>query len=204
MADRFWIVGLLGGIASGKSSVAAEFERLGAARLDADKLAHEALEQADVLTEIKKHFGDTVFESNGALNRKSLASKVFSNESERKELEKIIHPRVRKKIEESIDSLRREQKTNVVLLDVPLLAEGGLSKRCDVTVFVDTPKSARIERAHKTRGWTAAELELRERAQGDLETKRRQANFVVNNADSLDEMKRQVKKVFEQIVSGKR
>lgn len=195
------LVGLLGGVASGKTTVAAEFARLGAAVVDADRFAREALGEPEVLREIRGRFGPEVFAADGSADRKRLAARVFGDPELRRALERIVHPRVRRRIEEALDALRCAGGPALAILDVPLLAEGGLLERCDATVFVEAPEALRRRRAKEGRGWPEAELELRERCQASLEQKRRMADYVVANGGSVDDLRREVEETFRKIMS---
>lgn len=185
-------IGLLGGVASGKSTVARALERLGATVLDADRLAHEVLEEPQVAAAVRAKFGPGVEAADGSLDRKKIASRVFADETLRKWLEAQIHPRVRERIREGIDAARAAGKS-LVVLDVPLLAEGGLIALCDTTLFVAAPAEQREARARRERGWQPGETARRESRQAALEDKRRLAQHEIENSGSIEELETKVR-----------
>lgn len=187
------VIGLVGGVASGKSTVAREFARLGAVVLDADEAAHRALDDPDVKNTLAQRWGDDILLANGKVDRQAVARKVFGDgptETERQFLESLVHPRVRRDLQERMRELDRTG-TPAVVLDVPLLVEVGWEDMCDVVFFVDVPRGERLRRA-KIRGWSEEDLARREAAQADLEHKRRAADRVIRNAGSLDDLRREV------------
>lgn len=189
-------IGLLGGVASGKSTVAAELERLGAVVLDADRLAHEVLAEPAVARAVRARLGEGIEAADGSLDRKKIAALVFADRELKAWLEAQIHPRVREKILAGIAAAGTTGKRAVVL-DVPLLAEGPLLALCDTTIFVAAPESVREARAQEERGWAAGELAKREAHQRDLEEKQRLAKHVIENSGSLEELRTKVRRWFE-------
>jgi dephospho-CoA kinase len=181
-----YVIGLLGGVASGKSLVAEAFEqRLPAVVLDADRAAHEVLRQPEVVAEVRRRWGDDVVDQDGEIDRKSLAAIVFApppdGPRELAQLERIVHPRVRAAFQERIDFLTDDASYSAVVIDAPLLLEAGWGPLCDATVFVDADRSVRLARA-RTRGWTDEEFSAREAAQIPVEEKRSKADFVIDNS----------------------
>ncbi len=197
------VVGLLGGVASGKSTVAREFEKKGAAVLDADRMVHDLLNESPTIREIEQQFGKETVAADGSVDRKVLAAKVFQNPEQRKKLESILHPQVRQRIASELAALRKSRRVQMAILDVPLLMEGGLIESCEKVVFVNSPISNRRERAKKTRGWSEAEHALRESAQGNLEAKKKRADFVLENSGSPEQLEERVGEIYLQILKGK-
>ena len=183
------VVGILGGIAAGKSAVAAAFAAHGLVHLDADRIAREVTAQPDVVAAIGRALGAEVLAADGSLDRAKVAARVFQDPEARRELEALTHPPVRRAI---LDALAAA-KTNgdSVLLDVPLLLERGLIEECDAVAFVHASDTTRRARA-AGRGWAADELDRRERAQASLAEKRARADVTIDNDGSLDAMRRQV------------
>jgi dephospho-CoA kinase len=183
------VIGLLGGIAAGKSTVAAAFAAHGLCHVDADRHARAVVEEPAVLAELRAAFGAEIVGAAGQLDRARLAARVFADAAARRRLEAITHPPIRAAITAEIDeALARGQS---VLLDAPLLLEGGLIDRCDVVVFVHANPASRAARA-RARGWTDAELERRQQAQAPLAAKRARAAFAIDNDGPLDATRRQV------------
>lgn len=196
---RTLLLGVLGGIASGKSEVARLLAGPDGRVLDADRLAHEALEQPEVRAWLRQRFGPAVVPGE-RVDRAALAASVFSDVSARRELEAQVHPRVRAALRAGVETAREAGVPRVVL-DVPLLleneAEHGLAALCDALVFVDADAKVRDARAVARRGWASGELERREALQLPLATKRDRADFVIRNEGDLDELRAAVGRVLE-------
>ncbi|MCB9876033.1 MAG: dephospho-CoA kinase [Planctomycetes bacterium] len=175
------VVGLVGGIASGKSTVAAMFADRGLRHLDADQVAREVSGEPEVLAEVAERLGPR-FVRDGALDRAGLAAAVFADPAARRALEAIVHPRVRARLEAGIAAATAAGDS--VLLDVPLLFEAGLFQRCDTVVFVATSDETRATRA-RARGWADGELARREANQLPLAEKQARAEHVIDNDGTL-------------------
>jgi dephospho-CoA kinase len=187
---RVPIIGLIGGVGSGKSSVARWLEaRYRVVRIDADALGHRVLEREDVRRELVSAFGAGV-ESGGTIDRQTLAARVFGEQAEsaaaRRTLESIVHPVIRQACEEQIQAARRDEHVALILLDAPVLLESGWRDIADVLVFVDVPLAERMRRVATGRGWTAEELHRREASQWPLPRKRAAADVVIDNSSSLE------------------
>ena len=189
------VIGLLGGIAAGKSTVAARFAAHGFVTLDADHEAKLVTEERPVLAAIRTRFGAELVHD-GKLDRKALAAKVFADSAARADLEALIHPVVRTRLTQKLDAAGAAGRN--VVLDVPLLLEGGLIARCDVCVFVDATEATRMARA-RARGWQAEELLRRERAQADLAVKRARCAHTISTDGSLDDLRAHVDALFRQL-----
>ena len=175
------VIGLVGGVASGKSTVAGLFAARGLRHIDADAHARAATKDPGVLAEVRATLGERFVVEN-VLDRQAVADLVFSDPAAKRTLEDIVHPVVRARIlEEMRDAAERGESS---LLDVPLLFEAGLYEQCDTIVFVDAPRDVREGRA-AARGWEAGELARREQNQLALDEKRRRAHFAIDNGDAL-------------------
>jgi dephospho-CoA kinase len=173
MADkRKPVIGLVGGIGSGKSWVAQRLADHGGAVFDADRVAKAALDEPDVQRCLVEHFGSGVVGSDGRTDRKALAEVVFTDAGRRKQLEQIIHPIVAERRDAMIERAEADPEVRFVVLDVPLLVEVGLYERCDRVVFVDADRPTRLRRVAESRGWDEAELTRREKNQLPLDKKR--------------------------------
>jgi dephospho-CoA kinase len=195
------ILGLVGGIGSGKSTVAEMFCQLGAKRIDADQIGHEVLQRPDVQIAAQNRWGNSIFNSNRELNRKALAQIVFNpSETGREELRFLnflVHPLITQKIEDQIRQLS-QSGCYCLILDAPLLLENHWEQKIDYLIFVDVPRLIRLARTQQ-RGWTSAELDVRENSQFDLEKKRRMADWIINNSGNLDETLDHVKKIWQNL-----
>lgn len=175
------VIGLVGGIGSGKSTVAAEIARqAGGIVIDSDKEAKAALDRPDVRDQLVAWWGRGVVGKDGRIDRGQVADIVFRRPEERARLEGLVHPIVRSTRAQAIERARAAG-AGVAIIDAPLLFEAGVDRECDLVLYVDAPLAARVERVKATRGWDAAELERREKAQLPLEEKRQRSDDVVVN-----------------------
>lgn len=191
------VIGIVGGIAAGKSAVANSFAAHGLRHVDADAEARSAAARPDVLAELRAAFGAGVV-GPGGLDRAAMAALVFADPGARTRLEAILHPRIRAAIVAALADARAAGQS--VLLDAPLLLEGGLVAHCDRVVFVHASDATRRQRA-ASRGWAADELVRREASQLPLADKRARADFVVDNDGDLATMHAQVAAILERLRS---
>lgn len=187
------LIGLTGTFGSGKSTVARLFEPLGAEVLDADRMAHEALLEGSALyPQLKARFPQAV--SAEGIDRKKLASLVFSDESQRKALESLIHPYVFQRIAEEV----ADNSAPVIVLEIPLLYETGFDRSCDVCVVVNSPADI-IEKRLAEKGFSPDEVRCRQKIQMPLEDKVKRAHFVIDNSGDLEGVRKQVEKIWKSI-----
>ena len=197
------VVGLTGGVGTGKSTVARLLATHGAVVLDADALAHEALEpERPPARAIGRLFGRDIVNADRTINRAKLGRRVFASAAARRRLEAIVHPYVYRRIRQDLRRLRRDG-ARVVVLDVPLLLETGGRTLADVVVVV-TATPAVQRRRLKARGWSAREVAQRRRAQWALSRKIALADAVVENSNGLDNTRRQVNRLWKQLREASR
>jgi dephospho-CoA kinase len=178
------VIGVVGGIGSGKSRVAQILADLGAAWVNADDLTHEAFEAGDVRSAIRSIWGGQVFLADGSVDRHKLAERVFASHSDLRRLEMVIHPWIARRRDGIFASLASRQDLKAFVADSPLLFEANLDVECDFILFVDCRLEIRAERLQATRGWSREELGRRESRQLPLSFKRDRAdNTVTNNSD---------------------
>jgi dephospho-CoA kinase len=185
------ILGLVGGIASGKSLVANVLRDMGAVVLDADQAGHYVLRQPDVIAELRKRWGEKILDAHGQVVRRDVAKIVFAqgNESERKFLEQLTHPRIEELLKKELDAIRNSpEKPPVVVIDAPLLFEAGWDRFCDKILFVDAPRDIRLERA-VARGWSTEQFAAREASQLPLVDKATRSHIVIRNAKTLEHIR---------------
>ncbi len=190
------VVGILGGICSGKSAVAAMFERLGANLILADDIGHKLLLTQDIKDAIAARWGEAVLAPDGRVDRRKLSDIVFAERRELSALNEILHPPIIAEIRRQLEALREGEKGGVVVLDAPLLMEAGLEDLCDRLVFVRAGEAVRQERARASKGWTKEELLRRERFQKPLAEKRQRCHFLVANDGSEEETLKQVQRIY--------
>jgi dephospho-CoA kinase len=195
--NRKPIIGLIGGIGSGKSQVAAAFAARGARVISGDELAHQALRQPEVKARIAERWGRGVFDAGGEVARKQLAAVVFARDEERKALEGIVHPWIRERIRAEVNEARRDPAVRLVVLDAAIMLETGWNEICDRLVFIDAPNAERMRRVAGQRGWTADDLAARERAQLPLTVKAARADHTLDNSGSLVHLGHQVDELLQ-------
>ena len=198
------VLGLIGAIASGKSFVAQFLVSLGAVHLDADAAGHDVLRDPDVVAAIQSRWGAEVVAEDGSVRRSEVARRVFGEDAiqreERRFLEELTHPRIRKRLERTIQeaACSRVDEPKMVL-DAPLLLEAGWDTVCREIWFVHASPEQRLQRV-AARGWTADELAAREKSQWALAAKRARADFVVDNSGTRAQTERQVASLWRQFV----
>ncbi|MFO0907730.1 MAG: dephospho-CoA kinase [Isosphaeraceae bacterium] len=201
------VVGVVGGIGSGKSTVASLFGELGAMVLDADKVGHALLNQRPVREEVVNRFGAEVVvideQGEEVVDRRTLGRIVFSDPAALRALESILHPRMKRTFERAIARTTRRGEFKGVILDAAILYEAEWNGVCDRIVFVDAPREHRLERVATSRGWTEDVLARREAAQAPLDEKRTRADFVVENSGDLVSLKQQVVQTWKKILASR-
>jgi len=179
-----FLIGLTGGIAAGKSTVANLWQELGAIEIDADKLAREVVEPGSIgAHKILEEFGAEYFDANGELIRRKLGELVFSNPAQRRNLENIIHPLVRNRAQELLASL---PSNSMVIYTVPLLVEAKVDLPFDVVVTVEAPEDVRLGRLVTKRGLSLEEASARIGSQAKPVERAQVSDFVLNSNQSLD------------------
>jgi len=175
------LVGLTGGIATGKSTVAAMFTRCGAVVIDADELARQAVQPGKpAWREIVKTFGKTILNPDRTLNRQALGAMAFGHKTRLRRLERIIHPRVAREQARLTQQAARHDPHAVVIYDVPLLFEAGIETRVDATVVVTADRATQIARLKTRNGLSRAEALRRIKSQMPMADKRRRADYVLD------------------------
>jgi dephospho-CoA kinase len=194
------VIGLVGGVASGKSLVAKMLVELGAGLLDADRTGHTVLaEDPAVQRKLHERWGDTVFAPDGSVDRRAIARRVFASggtaELDRRFLEDLLHHRIRHRLLQMKDQFAAKGCPAAVL-DAPVLLEAGWGPMCDILLMVDVPRDIRLKRA-LGRGWTEEEFSRREAAQWSVDDKRREAHFIIANNGSEDDLRKAVREFWE-------
>jgi dephospho-CoA kinase len=198
------VVGLIGGIGGGKSQVAAMLKKRGAVVIDADAVGHELLRDPLVLSAIVERFGPGVLAAAGdatelspAINRKALGEIVFADPGARRDLEAILHPRMRDQFHAIIarELGAKEGQGRLVVLDAAILLEAGWDDLCDLIVFVDAERDERLRRVREERGWSREVFEAREHAQWPIELKRRRADLLINNNSGVEALRQAAERI---------
>jgi dephospho-CoA kinase len=193
------IIGILGGVGSGKSTVAAEFAKLGCAVIDADKIAHKLLNKKDLRKKVVASFGKVILDSAGKIDHKKLADIAFADAGKLLELNEIIHPLVLKEVRKLIKQAKGQKRVKAIVLDMPLLAEVGWAKRCDKLIFVECKQQLRVERTKKMGIFSKNMLKIRENFQISLDNKKSIADNIIDNNSGFSALAGQVTDIFSGI-----
>jgi dephospho-CoA kinase len=191
------LVGLTGGIGSGKSEVSRRLAALGAVIVDADLIAREVVEPGTPgLAQVVEAFGAEVLAADGSLDRDALAAKVFGDDDARRRLNAVVHPLVGARSFELIAAAAQADPHAIVVNDVPLLAEGGLKDRFQAVIVVDTDPETQLRRLVDLRGMTAADARARMATQASREQRLAIADYVIHNEGDLAGLQAEVEQVW--------
>lgn len=188
------VIGVVGGIGSGKSFVAAELARRGGYLISGDALGHEGLRQPEIKAQVIARWGTAVLDALGEVDRRKLAAIVFDDAEELRALEAVQFPYIGRRIRHEIFSAEADASSRFIVLDAAVLLEA--SWPCDHILFVEAPRAVRLERLRTRRAWTEAELDAREAAQLSLERKRQAADAVIDNGGTAAALARQVDEIL--------
>ena len=198
------IIGILGGIGSGKSTVAACFAELGCVLLDADALAHDILDEPVVQLALVDRWGLDVLDDAAKVSRRWVAEKVFESPLELDFLDHLIHPRVLKRCEAVIKAHQNDPDICGFVLDMPLLLEVGWEKKCDFLVFVDCSEGKRRGRIAKNAKIDIEQLKKRENFQISLDKKKQKAHYVASNNSDKSDIAEQVAQIFSDMTRSRK
>lgn len=197
------VIGLLGGIGAGKSTVRGIFGDLGAVTIDADSIAKGVLRKPEVRSQVVEVFGKNVLGADGEISRPALAAAVFKDAALVERLNAIVHPAVIAESRRIIQAARQERDCPAAVLDAPLIVEAGLEGMCDCLVFVSASEESRSQRIAASRGWNPDEIGRREKFQESLTLKRERADYIIDNDGSLDETLKQAVSIWGKIVKAR-
>jgi dephospho-CoA kinase len=199
---KFLLVGLTGGIATGKSTVSALLRELGCEIIDADRLAREVVEPGQpALAQIATEFGRDVLTPDGALDRKQLGAIVFADPVRRLRLEAITHPAIRERFTARLDELAAKGFTGIVVFDAPVMIESGNYKNMERMIVVVTDDATQMARLNGRDGTGDAENRRKIASQMPLAEKARLADYVIDNSGSREATAEQVRRVFAALMS---
>ena len=187
------ILGLTGGIATGKTTVAKMFLSLGAKVIDADRISHRLMDENEKLKKIlTSTFGKDILDEKGRIKRKELAGLTFGNPAALRRLNKIMHPAIISRIKKEL----KENKQGVTVLDAPLLIEAGLGDIVDNLIVVKADERIQVSRCRQKTGASEQEIKKRIQAQVPLSEKIAAADYVIDNNGCLDETRKQVEQIW--------
>ncbi|KAA1186307.1 dephospho-CoA kinase [Paenibacillus sp. B2(2019)] len=194
------IIGLTGGIASGKSTVSALLVSKGARLVDADVIAREVmLPGHEVLAAAVKQFGSEILSSDGTLNRGKLGDIVFQDPAALQALNNLTHPAIRREIKERMNSMEEEDPKKLTIVDIPLLFESGLENMFHEILVVYVPREVQIARLMERNGLSLEQAEARLNAQMDIEAKRNKADYIIDNSGELAHTEQQVAVLWDRL-----
>jgi len=195
------VIGISGGIGSGKSFVAALFGEFGGLVIGSDQQVSQVYAAPEVRRILRQWWGDEVITPAGDINRRLIATKIFADPAARRRLEELLHPRVAALRDAAMAAASDNSNVVAYIWDTPLLYETGLDAECDAVVFVDAPVEQRLQRVRQRRNWDEAELARRENSQWPLDRKKDLADYVISNTADAGFARDQVKDVLSRILA---
>jgi len=170
--------------------------------VDSDRLSHEELGDPEVIATLRGWWTDSVLRADGSVDRRAVAEKVFDDPEQLARLQDLLYPRIARRREELMAMHAADASVRAVVLDSPKLQEAGLDELCDAVVFIDADLETRSRRLAATRGWSAAELERREKLLEPLDRKRSRADHVVKNNSKIDDLRSEIERVFSAVLAS--
>lgn len=194
------VIGVVGGIGAGKSTAAAELVELGCILVDADVIGHELLGEAEVQQALRRRWGEGVFTPEGHVDRKAVASRVFADPAELAALNRIMHPRIGRRMQRRVADALADPGAAGVVVDAAVLLEAGWDDLCTHLVFVAAGDEQRCRRASEQRGWDRRTWRQREKSQISLDKKLAKCDYTVDNSSSASRLREQIRQLFYQLV----
>jgi len=192
------IIGIVGGIGSGKSLVADELVKHGAYLISGDAIGHEALRQPDIKEKVVQRWGRDLLDDKGEIQRRRLGQRVFADANELRALEALVFPWIGRRIKEEIAKAVSSPEIKMIAVDAAVMMEAGWDKNCERIIFVDAPREQRLQRLLNKRGWTEKEVQDREGSQLSVEEKRRRAHAVIENSGTPAQLAVKVRQLLRE------
>lgn len=194
------VIGLTGGIASGKSTVSTMLKEKGIRVVDADHIARIVVEVGEpAYNQIVEEFGIGILKEDTTINREKLGAIIFADEKKRQTLNSIVHPAVRKEMLKQIEE-EKTKRANAVVLDIPLLFESKLTHMVDITLLVYVDQETQMKRLRMRNGYNEEEIKMRINSQLPLHEKRELSDYIIDNNGSIEETKKQLNMLLDQIL----
>lgn len=194
------VIGLTGGIASGKSTISSMLQEKGIRVVDADHIARVVVEVGEpAYNQIVEEFGIEILKEDKTINREKLGTIIFSDENKRQTLNSIVHPAVRKEMLKQVEEEKNKQ-SNAVVLDIPLLFESKLTHIVDKTLLVYVDQETQMKRLMKRNGYNEEEAKMRMDSQLPLYEKRELSDYIIDNNGSIESTKKQLNYLLEKIL----
>jgi len=194
------VIGLTGGVASGKTTVSEVLREEGAILIDADQIARELVQpKTEAWQELVRAFGNEILERDGSIRRQKLASLIFSNPRQRSVLDRILHPRIREEIRRRLKGIEQKNPEALVVIDAPLLIETGGHREMDKVIVVACTETQQIERLRRRSQLSEDQARAMLSSQMPLEEKKRVADYVIGNDGSPEETRRKARDIFREL-----
>lgn len=194
------IIGIVGAVGAGKSTVSNIFRQLGCAVISADALNHACLKREDVKSQLVEKFGVKIITPAGQVNRSALAGIVFDDPARLKELTDLVHPIIEQYEDDLIETFQSDPEFRAIVLDVPLLLEAHQEDKCDVIVMIETDKCLRYQRLQEERGWNEEKIKKVENLQFALDIKRKISEYSIYNNSGIPDTASQVEQILNKVV----
>jgi len=192
------VIGLTGGIATGKSTVSAILKKAGAEIIDADRIAREVVKKGlPAYREIVENFGETVLLSNGEINRSILGDLIFNDPRKKQLLNRIVHPHVRRETNRQLKDMEKSSPDTIAVLDIPLLFEAEMHKDLSEVIVVYAPEHIQVKRLMKRDNISEADAVARVRSQMPIEEKKNRATIVIDNSGTMQDTRKQTLEIFK-------
>ncbi len=192
------VIGLTGGIATGKSTVSAILKKAGAEIIDADRIAREVVKKGlPAYREIVENFGETVLLSNGEINRSVLGDLIFNDPRKKQLLNRIVHPHVRRETNRQLKDMEKSSPDTIAVLDIPLLFEAEMHKDLSEVIVVYAPEHIQVERLMKRDNISDADAAARVRSQMPIEEKKKRATIVIDNSGTMQDTRKRTLEIFK-------
>jgi len=196
------VVGITGGVGSGKTVVSRHLGSLGCHVIDADGIARHLVDQhTDIQNQLKHAFGSQVFDTSGKLKRRELGKIVFQDSNKLKKLNQIIQPILIEKIKNQISIFQKRNQGMIIVVDMAIIFEAEVDDLFDNIVVVNTPEDKRIKWLSKNRNWSVSEIQQRMHSQFKIQYKKNRADFIVENESTMDDLRIKTEELFQNIIS---
>jgi len=196
------IIGIIGGVGAGKSSVAHLLSELGAGIVNSDQHVRELLGAPEIVATLGRWFEGVLRPDGSGIDREALAQIVFSQPAQRARLEGLLYPRLAERRAELVQRFCTDPAIRAIVYDAPKLLEAGLQDECDAVVFVEADRTHRLERVARERDWPEQELQRRENSQYPLDRKRAIADYLVVNNSNINDLRSRVEEVFSLVLAA--
>jgi len=196
------VIGIIGGVGAGKSTVAGELARLGCALIDADRICHEMLTRDDVREQLRLRWGEGMLGPEGHVDRDAVGRTVFADPQALAELNAMLHPLIRQEGERQLRQCVDRPDIPAVVIDAPLLVEAGWDALCTHLILVRSTEDDRLDRVIRDRGWDKKKWQERESSQISVDMKAQTCDYIIDNTSSVSHLVEQIREILSRIAGG--